>query len=601
LVWGDVDLLPNTSVAAAYYIEASADGTNWGNPEAVVTAIQSRLQDGSLAVVTSYQNREAPIRLRVSSSTYDGLAAGEAALVAETRREGYGTLTYTPSVAHAEPTVFDVVYAVLRHELDDLDDTVRKERRFVATLTCLPFPRSDAEVVATAPAPPPATEDDELVDACSATTGWTGGWQINPYGAAGSATPTISSGAVKVEVGSIASNTNVSVWAQRTGTIDTSTRPYVYVDYKTAAAAIFGSPPIHTVFPMRFLLDGVAVTPRLTVAMAGGYTRAYLEDAGPSISTVRVEQGVFTGFATSSTVDIWIDQVHTTDTLPASGTRRQLTRTLEVAGTTRTQGRLAIEHETSSLGLVLAYVYAGGGSGYSPPLRPFYASGGTVTTDSALISGGRNMLDTQVVYDVPAAGLVRGNHRVMAALRGSSGGTVTLNLTVETRVGSNNLPGGLAWSATVTLTTGWQVFDLGPASLPSTLLADTSAATVRVTIVDADTSGIDVDIDEAWLFNLDIGTLTHVDCGTGTPAAGSHSNRLWLDPATVTNNGQDAIYRGYAADRSDAFNPASNIKGWTPPLFEPPSMNVFTVTTNALDAAVTLRHFPRWLHNARAV
>jgi hypothetical protein len=598
LQWGSVDLLPteSTSTALGYMVEASADGTSWGNPEAVITAIQSRLQDGSLAIVDSFQNREAPVHIRVTSPTYQGLVNAEAALVAETRRSGYNTLSWTPNVALAVPSVFDVIYGLLTFDFDDLGE-VNLERHFVATLTCLPFARSATEIVATALPAPPVTETKVNIDNGSATTGWTANYLIStPPGPTGT-TVTTSGGAVQASAPS--SMGAASVAMTKTATISSlGTTPYIIFDWKVSGGAPVSMLGTGVNGAQQYTLDKISEGPSPT----SGYTRTYFKvpAAVTSLTAVSLSVTIFL-LNVPTTKTLFIDTVDRTDTPPASGTRRQLTRTLPVAGTMRTQGRLSVQHETSSLGEVLVYAYQDGGLGYTPPLRPYYNSGGSVATDLNLVSGGSNMLDTLVSYHVPANKLIAGDHHLYAKLKGDSGGPVTVNITASTRFGSTDVSGTITTSATITVSTAYAIYDLAALALPSTLVPDGSAAVVRITIVDADTSGIDITLDEAWLFNLDIGTLNHVDCGSAAPAVGGPSKRLWLDPATVSNDGQDAIYRGHTNDLSDAFHPATDIKGWTPPLFEPPSMTVFTVTTNALDAAVELRHFPRFLHNVGVV
>lgn len=728
LVYGATSLMMTGAEGLGYRIEASADGTNWGNPAAVVTAVQSRLQDGSLAIVDSYENREASIYVRITASTFDGLSRGEAALVAETRKRGYNTFTWTPSASLATPTVFDVVYGSMAHNFDDLMETQNLLRVFVLTLTCLPFPRLNREIVAAAIAAPPATPTTVVVDSGAATTGWAGspsapsvvsgavresptvvsvdngdstsGWSAQkdpaslntsvssansivsvsattnskvPGGYVGalrtgsvnlSGTPFVAideliavgefnrltgfsvlvDGApipilgnnalgngyyrlwIKPNVSSFASievranfaaafpefpdlfsseaarvsvdqifRSNVGpdsggLSLTRTGSIPTSATPYITVDYLNA-----------NVENLAFSLDGAQVTPLYNLDQGGGIMRAYLKSTGSTVGSVGISgvipaARVLYGDVTQSFVSV--DQVARTDTLPFAGTRRQLTRALPVAGSVRTQGRLSVQHESTALGETLVYVYANDGSSYTPPLRPYRTAGGTVTGDTSLYSGASDNLNTLVQFDIPANSLPAGNYRLMARLQRASTSTPTLTITANTRVGGINLPGGVTMNSAVTVNPTYAILDLGPMTLPTTALASASAGTVRITIEDvADTNVI---LDDAYLVNVDIGTVTIVDCGTGTPAAGGPSKRLWLDPATVTNNGKDSVLRGHTADRSDAFNPADSIRGWTPPQFEPPTMKVFTAC-NALDAAVELRHFPRFLHNAYAV
>jgi hypothetical protein len=581
LTWGQVALISDgADPSLPYRIDASADGTNWGNADAVIRAIQSRLQDGQLAAIDSYGNREAPIYLEVTSDTYDGLGAGEDALAAEARRPGYNTLTWTPHELLAARSVFDVVYGVVQFSFDDLSE-LQLKRRFTATLTCLPFPRADTEVVATAIPVPPAEPTTVNVDDGTSAADWTtqGG------------TSTASGGAI------LNTRTGDGLTVIRAETLDISTLKYLVVDWTGGALRVLLSGPTD---------PGTPLYPALTLVSQGpspvtGYTRSTYAIPDDQDSTAAI-WFLLTRTTPDTNLTLAVANIDLTDTPPTStGTRRQLFRTLPVAGSVRTQGRLEVAHETDGLGQVLVYVYTNDGSGYLPQLRQFYASGGTVTSDGSLVSGGSNVLDHEVEYQIPARTLPGGSGRLYARLKGAEAETVDLTVTAYTTLDGTDLPGTQAVTATVTVTTDWQILDLCGLELPPNAgpASSTGDAVVRLTIVDPDGNG--VELDEAWVFSEDVGALTLVECGTGTGAAGGPSNRVWLDPATVTNDGQPAVYIGHSADRSDAFNPGQNLEGWTPPTFEPENANVLTVTTGAEDAATTLYHYPRWLHHARTV
>lgn len=158
--------------ASGYIIEASSsdDGTTWGNPDAVVTSIQSQLLDGSLGKITSFENRAAEIAVRLLAVDMDGLERGEAELMAEVYRDGWNQLVWTPA-GSSNPTVYDVVYGDLQFTFDDLDE-LRCIRNYTLTLTCLPRPRSDAPVtVASLPVQPDDPAVTVINDGSSAT-GW---------------------------------------------------------------------------------------------------------------------------------------------------------------------------------------------------------------------------------------------------------------------------------------------------------------------------------------------------------------------------------------------------------------------------------------------
>jgi len=577
LTWGDLDLSSGAPTPEGFTIEAygSDSGFDLGNPVPIVETIQSFLQDGLLAQVTGHEGRTLSIALGISGDDGEALAAGEAALMAEVTRDGFNTLVWTPP-NYAAAGVFDVVYATLEGATDDLREVLHAERAYVVTLTCLAFARS-VDVVVT-PALVSGAGTTATVDDCTSVTGWARGDDATSG-------PTVVSGAVVVSYSGVGPAATIS--ATRSGlAVSMAATPYLVIDRSAS-----GGNAVQAA-----VVNGVSLSPVATVG-----NERYYDCAGLTLSTIKVSAGASTSKPPLS-FSLSVADISRTDTLPASGTRRQLIRTLAVAGSARTQGSLAIEHETDALGDVLAYVFHDDGSGYVPALRPFKTGGAGATTDTTLVSGAKNTLGSATVFDVPAAQVPGGHYSLMARVRRPVGsGDEAFNWTALTRIGSTDLDTGQSGSALVTaLDVNWRIVDLGTLQLPTIRLADGTAGKVRITLVEADGSG-NIELDEAWIFNLDTGSLSQVACGTATAAAGGPSKRLWLDSAMLTNDGLPTVLRGHSADRSDAFYAGGSITAWTPPDFEPPSMNVFTVTTNALDAAVSLRHFPRWHTHARLV
>jgi hypothetical protein len=168
-----IDLCSDEPIGVDGYIfEASSaeDGADWGNPDAVITEIQSQLLDGSLGKITSFENRTATIPLRIYAINMDALADAEAVLMGEVYRDGWNQLVWTPPAASVS-TVFDVVYADLQFKLDDLTEQ-RCIRNYTLTLTCLPRPRSaDLVTVKSLPIIPPDPSQTVINDG-SSTSGW---------------------------------------------------------------------------------------------------------------------------------------------------------------------------------------------------------------------------------------------------------------------------------------------------------------------------------------------------------------------------------------------------------------------------------------------
>lgn len=157
--------------AESWWWDASQNGIDFGNPDAVLATIQSQLTDGSIEVVSSWENRDESLSLRLWGDSLDDLAAGETALRAELSRAGWTQFAWTPD--GGETTVHDVVYGKLEFTLDATYEQALI-RQFTLTLTCLPFPRSADEVAVTSlPAPADgAAPTVTVVDDASTVEGW---------------------------------------------------------------------------------------------------------------------------------------------------------------------------------------------------------------------------------------------------------------------------------------------------------------------------------------------------------------------------------------------------------------------------------------------
>jgi hypothetical protein len=285
---------------------------------------------------------------------------------------------------------------------------------------------------------------------------------------------------------------------------------------------------------------------------------------------------------------------------PSLGTGRQLLRSITVGGSTPTPGRIAIEHATSALGDVLAYFFPDSPNvvGYSPSLRQYRVSAGTVTADSTLVSGrARTSPLLRSWRDVPLNRLPAGRYLLMSRLSVFQSGPQNLVWSTQTRINGANV--GPAFGGTAVRVMAASTYLFIPISTVILPIVDvdpaTSTGVLRVTLSTSTGPILDDRLDEAWLFNLDIGRLVGpISCGTGSPASGGSANRLFIEPPTV-DRPRPVIRIGFAADKSDSFYPAGSAnQGWQFPEFKPDKVNALTVTTNALDASVTLSQFNTW-------
>lgn len=555
--WGDVDL------SAPPF--AFGFGSDLGAPQTATEALAQLLTDGEIEVSTRASNRTLAFTVYVES--VDLLASAEAErLLALEADKSRNTLTFDPGDGYAPATVFETFRAQMSFVRDD-DAEMSGLRRYDIVMKASPSGLSANYVETQALGPTVAVPTVTTINAGTAVTNWTGSLSLTDMGS------------------------NLRVSSAGTTPSTATYRPPAPVD-------LTGSPYVSLVMwgngkpADLFINGGTVVGEYVLAANVGGTTdiARYYWRVPPATIVTEFTFSLLGGFSFNS--------LQRTDGLPIVGSPRQLQRTIAVHGSARTQGSLAVEHETSALGSTLVYTWPTDElNTYSPPLRPFLFASGTIDDDTSLVSGHRNLLDTAVIFDVPVNSLISGTHQLMARLRSDSGSAQTITYTAQLRQNGNNVGPATTGNTVVTFTgtpSDWRYAVLARLMLPTTAVPTNSTAVMRITIVAASPGVSNIDLDEAWLFNTSVGDLTWVECGTGTASDGGPSKRLWLDAATVALP-RPTVFRGFAADRSDAtFPSATELMSFGTHTFSPPTMNVLTVTSNALDAAVSLTHRPAW-------
>lgn len=563
-------------------VEVLGDDADWGNPVPRDVALVSLLQDGAPTVTQGYDNREIRFRIEIKGVDSGRLAQAEAALFAEVGDRNQ--LVFTPWDGWGAPTVFEVWTSHFDYQPNDLQEVLQGTRTYLLVLVCEPFGHSVDEVVTEAvpaevtPGTPPV---EVSIDACSSATGWTASpapvlgagsgelYAERPLGQAGGAGP-------------------VSL-TRTSAAIDMSATPYLIVDWwKTGGFFATGT-------TVRAFADGAELALRaIGSSPTAGYNRSIYYCPDTSVTVFKVSAMI--KVATPGTVSLRVAQLSRTDGLPSVGTTRQKYRTVAVGGAARTQGSLEVSHATSALGDVLVYTSADDGAGHVPALRTWRVSGGTVTTDTAMVSGARDLLDTALVYEVPIGQVPSGQTLLMARLRSNVASAQRVNWSAQTVLGGIAVGPMVSGTRLVNFaaTATDYIVPLGSGQFRAQSVDPTSAAKVRVTIVADAPAASNIELDEAWRFNTDIGALTQVACGTGTIAVGGPANYLSVAEPT-TDTPQPKVMVGVAADPTSWIHAAQdNIGSWMRHEFVPPRVNVFTVTTAALDAAVRLRHLKRW-------
>lgn len=600
LTFGALNLIgASTDIANyGYSFEALGDDTDWGNPVPVDDKVISWLQDGAIIARKNYDNREILVRVRIRATTSAGLAAGESALMLETGKPNL--LTWTPPDAASPPCVFSVVMSNLELVFDDLNED-RRIRVYGLRIQAEPFVRSSTLATVTKPGPT-GTQTITSIDACTSATNWNQTIQV------GTGSPVTTAAAVDGGTAITAQTTSFLSTTQSTRVTLTrsslsaamSTTPYLRVDL-TPSPIFSAATWANGTVDLSFKLNGLAAP----VASQTG--PIYWFDASAlSITTLTTFEatGYVIGTGAGGSFKFDVADLSRSNVLGDQGTGRQLTRSLPVVGSARTQGNLAIADAANALGTTLVYTYPQAAGVATPSLRQYYTTGaGAITADATTVYATTMDISTPSVgvFEIPAVSIQPGGYLLVARLKHASAGARTASWQINGKQGSTILTAG-AVSGTVPFTStagGWVMVTLATVSLPTVKVGPSGKVYVQI----ATSTG--VLLDEAWLFNMDTGNLTWVECGTAAPSAGGSANRLWLDAPNVSSPAP-AAYVGFASDRSDAYHAgglaaASNcapLNSFAVHEFVPPAMNVFTVTTNSTASSVTLTHYPRYQTHA---
>lgn len=563
LLFGDLDLTD-----APYSLTF---GRDFGAAEVGSESLALLLQDGEIEVSTRAGNRTMTFAVLIEGDMLT-MAEAEATLAFEADKPR-NTLILEPGDDFGPPAVYETFRAQATQEFTD-EAEMNGLRVWRVTLRARPFARSSTLVESIGTSAGGVTPTVVTINAGDAVTGW----------------------AVAGPPGSLTDQGAYLRAAMQTsgpgfGTTQWTYTPASPIDLsvtRIVSLVMWGGSTTETSLSAtpRFYADGTEY-PLLQVSTETGSRQRFYYQVPPGVSSA-----ASIGWAspiTTSIGNVNFTSLQRTDMLPAIGTTRQKSRTVQVAGSARTEGSLTVEHESSSLGSTLIYTWPQGlAAGYTPPLRARRVSGGTATTDSSLVSGARDLLDTAVVFDVPVSDLIAGTHQLVTRLKSDAATAQTVNYTAQLRIGGADVGTATTGSHVHTFgtTNAWRNVVLGRLMLPPADVPAGSTATVRVTLVAASAGASNIDLDDAWLFNTTVGDLSWVECPS--------SQRLWLNTAT-TQVPRPTVYRGNAEDQTDAAYPGDDLRAFGSHRFTPPLMNVFTVTSGALDAAVSLTHYPHFI------
>lgn len=368
-------------------------------------------------------------------------------------------------------------------------------------------------------------------------------------------------------------------------------------DWETTAAAPFlvVSGKI-TGAPAAFQISSVPgsqvwLKPDLVTAAPDGTFRAFFR-VGPRVGTSLNVKVVGPDTAAASTGTLTVTQLDTATSLPPIGTGRQGRFTVDVQGTMPAEASLQVANP-GGVGVNVLIYTAPTNPDFVPALSPSLVASGT--TDPASISNKKFVVPTSApsaeTWRIPHGGLVDSTYALFARISGtdlSNGAAYTFSVTQQT-----SPDGGGYYGESVT--TPGKVIATGTSMSPKFL----QLATLRLPTVGTDNdpeaieglkisvSGGNWTIDEAWLFDLVNGSLSHV-----TLASATYPN-VTIEAASPSRPQQRYIVDGsFGSVRSLD----RGVQIWGNHRLDPAlGCDVFAICDAPVpDLDVSARYFPRW-------
>lgn len=545
------------------HIAVLAEGTDPGNPEAIVAAIASMLMDGDKAEVTRSGNQIARYPIEISGDDLDVVAAGEAMLMAEVNR-GRNTTTWTPP-GPAEPNVHDVVYSTLEFHFDDLAEN-RATRYFTLVLECIPFARRAEPTVVVAEPIPDVEPTWTTIDDCTSLTGWS-----TPSG-----TLSLADGGTAVQVANTAFSDVVEL--QRSGlSAPVAAGSYLVVEWEVRGTAYPPTPTLR--------VNGVPTAPAAIVWKSGQGAQWFVE-VPATVADINLT-------APTNTLGGYLlaHELSSVDALPFIGTRRQRTFTAQIGGTARTQADLVVEGESGEdLGDELLVYTAPVGAAMDPSLRGWREDGPEGVADPDAVSGFWTPLGapSEFLLPIPRSGTHLLVGRLNAALSTTSTVSWSLSNATDTYAAADDVVEG---SISINVAATPQFYALGVVTLP-TLAVPAGSPTMQYLSIHDDTEV--VSWDDLWLFNIDkdVGKLSWFSGMYDSPL---HPSRAVMRSASL-DSPRPAWLVGDASDPSLDVDVSRRMKSPGEHQFPPGLISILTVSTNAR-ARVTLSAYPRFMHH----
>jgi len=590
--WGSVRLAGPVDADTDYQVEVIADGTHLGNPEHLVEYIKNLAADGMIVGSEEWGGREVPLRLMFTAPrgiAGKALQQAEDAMFAEAQRKAKSPLSYLPPAEDAARTFVDVQAATLRRDTSDgwdFDEQTQEARFFSLDLMCLPFVRPENTVIVPAlPVPPNPIEPKTWVDVdtCDSVSGWTRSGALNTSIAA-------SGGKITAQAWTTTLPRSGPRWlnVRRAGTISMSGTPYLVVDVRAYEVVMGGPSGTNGTFPVSVecQIDGGArQTPVGSLPSPFGPAatrRLFFACSSASISDVRL---MFDGTGNPNTerTVFEIYNVGRTNVVgdAAEPTPRQQVRLLDVTGVAPTQAAIRLYDATpSALGSEIL-VHTSTNTEWQPPLRRWLKSSAGVTADTARVSGGRHTLTSACEYEFPASMLTEGLYALTALLNVTTAGDLTWTARMVDASGNATVGSSITTTGTVAVgvTSGYEVVDLGALHLPVVPVEGDQLVELKLT------GTANMTVDEAYLFGLHDGVLTHLS---------DTDSLTWVEIRSPELGAtRPSVWGGLGSFGTNPSRVDWKVKAFGSHRFEPGPMQVTTVTTSSLASQSDLEYFER--------
>ena len=592
LTWGGLMLAEPDADALAdlpYQFLVLGEGSTFGNPVSVIESIRSLLTDGSVAIRTGTDNRAVTLPLAIVADDGEQLAVAEAALMLEVMADDPAALRWVPPAVESAPCNFDVLVADMDRgfpDLWELHESKRLTRYFTLTLTCLPWVRPDEPVVVEALPLEPETEPVVTdVDTCGSITNWTR--ETNGGSPSGPTAVTVS-GETAIEVSASIDSASDYLRLVRTASIAAPVGEFIAVDAQLVAPAnIKGNWSAY--------FSGSWRSPITVVAGAGeaGSTRLYFGGTG-TIGSIKLAFNYTRDPAGPTYISLRVFNVAVTDqiVLP-SATKRERLRTLEVLGSAPTTAALRLFTDTDDLGTQGLIFTGTSGEVFPPPLRTWLDSSAAVTADTDMVSGARNTLDDPMVFLIPANLLASGTYALVAKIRRDASPTIRTidwSAKVTDDTGADVLASDVVTSGSIDVTladTSWHLRQLASLALPPVKLDDGDGYAVEITL-DVASAGIEVLVDEAWLFDTDRGAFTMWNL----PADAGLS---WIEVRSPELDAPlPAVYGGTGgSDLLEAQDISRYVDAFGVHRFPPGTLLVFTACSGSIQSQASAEYYTR--------